>query len=295
MSVRAMGAAAVVLAAAACGGDTAGPGNPSGDAAFTARIDGTAWETPATGLVVTGNSNPPGSMTIVGTNLQNPATTLMLILSRIPGPGTYPLGINVQTSTGGVANVTRGSTGWSTPLSGAAGTVTITSITDTRVVGSFSFGADAVAGSAAGVTVTNGQFNVARPSGFVPATAAQVGSRVTGSMNGAAWNAATIVTATDQSFTAANTDWMITFIGQFTAPGTYPLSVLAPPLRRFTVQRLPSGGLWGGTAADQGSITVTSVSATRMTGTYSVTLAPSVGTGPPLAISNGTFDIRFGP
>ena len=82
--------------------------------------------------------------------------------------------------------------------------------------------------------------------------------------------------------------------GQIDAPGTYPLSSTVP-LRRFSVQRIGSGGgSWGGTAADQGTITVTAISPTRMTGTFSGTLQPGPGTGAPLVITNGSFDVRFG-
>jgi hypothetical protein len=134
----------------------------------------------------------------------------------------------------------------------------------------------------------------------VPATRDQEGSRVTATIGGQQWNAATVVaTAPAQgqfSFNASNSEYMITMIaGPLPGPGSGPISVATPPLRRITVLRTPAGGGWGGTAADQGTVTITTWSATRISGSFSGTLAPSPGsTGAPLVITGATFDIRLG-
>jgi hypothetical protein len=275
---------------AACGGDAVAPPDGAGGARLSARIDGTTWEAVAATVVVQAGTQP-GGLHVQGSTLASPAWTLALTVSRVPGPGTYPLGVNIGTATGGTAIAVSGSHSWTTPLSGAAGSMTITSITDTRIRGTFNFQADAVAAGTAParVTVASGEFDVPRPPGFAPATAAEVGSRVSATVNGTAWHAATVVTS-GGGFGASNTEFMMTLVGPTPEPGTYPLGGSAP--RRFVVQRIGVGTAWGGTAADQGSVTISSVAGGRLVGTFSATLPQTTGSGAPLVITNGIFDIR---
>jgi hypothetical protein len=298
----ALGATAVGTAACAGGdGGPAAPGGGTGDGSLSARINGASW-TAAPSTVVTVTSTPalPGSLAMQGSTLGAPARVLQLFLTRIPGVGTYPLGINTGTGTGGIANVIEGGQSWSTPLSGAAGTVTISSLTDTRVRGSFSFQATSIIGSGAAVTVTDGQFDVARSASYVTPTAAQLGSVVSASLGGANWNAATVAVAGASGtyvIVGSNTTHQISMtVGPITAPGSGPLSATMP-VRRITVQRLADGVSWGGTAGDQGTIAISVISADRIVGTFTATLAPA-GTNasqPALAIAGGTFDVRLGP
>ena len=82
-----------------------------------------------------------------------------------------------------------------------------------------------------------------------------------------------------------------------TAPGTFPLT-LTGGVRMIQVMGASlnpqnTDCCWGGTAASTGTITVTSVTATRVAGTFSATLAPLPGshaTGT-LVVSNGSFDV----
>jgi hypothetical protein len=50
---------------------------------------------------------------------------------------------------------------------------------------------------------------------------------------------------------------------------------------------------WGLTASDVGTVTITSVTATRLRGTFSATLQPQAGSSQtqPLTITGGTFDV----
>lgn len=305
-ALMALSATAVGTAACGGGGDAgpAAPGGGTGDGSLSARINGASW-TAAPSTVVTATSTPalPGSLAMQGSTFGAPARVLQLFLVRIPGVGTYPLGMNTVTGTGGIANVIEGGQSWSTPLSGAAGTVTISSLTDTRVRGSFSFQATPIIGSGAAVTVTDGQFDVVRSASYVTPTADQMGSVATASIDGAHWNAATVAVAgasgtyaISASNTGVTTAYQVTItVGPITAPGSGPLSATVP-VRRITVQRLADGAIWGGTAGDQGTITITSLSAARLVGSFSATLAPvpASASRPALAIDGGTFDVRLG-
>jgi hypothetical protein len=276
---------------ASCGSDSSGPSG--GGAGLSARIDGAQWQAGTLGFTVQTTSQPGGFYIQGSSTTGGTATSLNLMLSRITGPGSYPLGVNYSNS-GGIATVTRGAQGYSTPLSGAAGTVSITSITAARIAGTFSFQADPiVAGAGAAIAVTSGEFDVALPAGFTVAGADQAGSLVSGSIGGVAWNGATIVATggTTLNFVAGNTTHMVSFIGQIPGPGTYPLNATFPS-RRITVQAIPGGEGWSGSAAGDGSITVTTYTATRAVGTFTGTL-PRVGaTGAALTVS-GTFNLRF--
>ncbi len=291
----------VLLSAFACGGDSSGPDDGGGNQ-FSATINGTAWSAaPGTILVTAGAPGRPGSLLLQGATMTNPVRSLSFDLSRIPGPGTYRLGINTGTGTGGTATVVQAPQSWLTPLSGAAGSITISSLTATRVSGTFQFEAEPLAAGGGPVTVTNGAFNVPLPAGFSPASADQLGNSVTATLGGTPWHAATVVLTGTSGTTlglgaSTTTHTVLITAGQIMGPGTAPFSHTAVPIRRITV--IPASGTagWGGTAADQGTFTITDVTATRITGTFTGTLAPSnPGSGlSPLPIT-GTFDVRIVP
>lgn len=147
---RAVLVAFVFLVACGGGDGPSGPGDGSGEGTFGATVNGQAWSADPRFVTVTaGGTAQPGSLILSGTDFQSSTSyrTLLLTLSFLEGPGTYPLGVNVGTTGGGVGQVVvvnGGSTqSWLTPLSGNAGTVTITSLTGSRVVGTFSYTADA--------------------------------------------------------------------------------------------------------------------------------------------------------
>jgi hypothetical protein len=295
----------LLFAAAACGGD--GPAGPDdgggGDSRLTARIDGSSWSAIPSSITTHGTASQiPGSLYFQGATTSGGLRSLAFQLGRIPGPGIFPLGVNNITGAGGTATMTVGTTTWLTALSGAAGSITITQLTDTRAVGTFSFVAEPlIAGEAPAITVTDGQFDLPRSSTWVPVSTDQVGSRVTATIDTGLWNAATIVGVgggeSTVGFTAANTAYSLTLLtGPITGPESGPLSTTVP-LRRIRVQRIQDGAGWGGTAADEGTLAVTSLSATRMGGTFSGTLAPSIPSSglPLLSITDGTFDVRIAP
>src|SRR5262245_44153241 len=139
---RGVGAALLVVAllAVGCGDDDDGPAGPGpgGGATMKATIDGTDWAASANYVQVTGDSIPTeqGTLTILGVNTSS-GISVSLMLSYISGSGTFPLGVNTGTTAGGRGFVGEAPYAWSTPLSGAAGTVTITARTATRIAGTF--------------------------------------------------------------------------------------------------------------------------------------------------------------
>src|SRR5690606_21615456 len=172
--------------AIACGGGGDGPTGPGGGGGggggenlLTARFNDVPWTaTPSTIAPFGTTTAIPGSLSFYGATISGTTRQLALMLGRIPGPGTYPLGMNSGTGAGGVATILEGSQTWTTPLSGAAGAVTITTLTDTRVAGTFAFEATPlVAGTLSPVTVTEGRFDVPLNTSWTPVPADQIGSR----------------------------------------------------------------------------------------------------------------------
>jgi hypothetical protein len=294
--------AAALLLANACSGDPATPA--ASESRMSARIDGAAWASEALpgGDVVT--LAIPGTYLIDGRRIAGgSASGLTLTLYNIRGPGTYPMGMG-PTAVGGVAQYVEGSNGWATPLSGASGTVTVTALSAINISGTFAFTGEPVVGGATGTkNVTEGRFDFpVRTSGNLGALPDHAGNRIAATVGGSPWNASTISASAAVTgilaISASNTAQTlgITLSG-FDGPGTYPLGNTAPS-RTITVlgpAAAPQSGncCWGTVQGSTGTVTITSRTATRVTGTFSATLLPLPGFGAtaPLVVSNGTFDV----
>ena len=267
---------------AACGGGGEGPAgnNNTNTGTMSATVDGGAWSTNAANAT----ANAGGIFTLTGVE---PASGIgvTMTLYHIGTTGTYPLGVG-NTVAGGLASVVLSSTGWSTPLSGNAGTVTITAVSPTRITGTFSFTAPRVTGTGGSATrtVTQGQFDlpVNGPATLVvPDNAA---SRMEWAVGGVAHTASTIAsvaapTAGVLTFAGSNISQTVNIIvSEYTGVGTYVLGSGAARHVRLTSNVTPTG-TWGGTnATTTGSLTVTSATATRLIGSVSVRLQPIAGT-----------------
>jgi hypothetical protein len=304
-------ACASILLLAACGGGGSGTGpNPpgGGTGTFTAVIDGQSWvsTTNQTTGAGSGSNAIPGAVTIIGTNVVSATnyTSLVLNLGYLTGPGTYPLGVNFVSTAGGGATVTRlqGSalSNWSTEFPGNAGTVTVTGLSASRIVGTFQFSAlpQAFTGATGTRVVTNGVIDMPLPAGFTVAPASNKGSKVTATIGGTAWNAATIVAggsnnvlslgATSDSYSLTITPGTVVSAGN-----TYPIGGGSGSM---LVTRTGTGNNWtSGTGGQVGSITITTFSGGRATGTFSAILVPGSTTTGSLVITNGTFDVRVDP
>jgi hypothetical protein len=225
---------------------------------------------------------------------------VVLQLFNVPGPGTYALGVGPQ-MVGGAGTVARApSNVWATPLSGAAGTLTITVLTDVRISGSFSFTATPPEGGTGSVTVTQGEFDLPvvqlSPPGDVPENA---GSTVSGSMGGSPFNASSAAIALTGgqnptlTMVASTTDRGLAFgISRMTGPGTYALSSETPVRSIQATQMVGSGfPTWNSQIGGSGSVTVTSVSAARIQGTFTATLGPLAGGATGTLEVSGSFDV----
>ncbi len=122
---------------------------------FSATINGTAWS--ALGRVVVSR----GAGNYLAFSAVSTTYGMTIALQTVTGPGTVSLTSSISNgSQVTVANVTG--MGWSTSPQGGTGSITITTLTASRVVGTFAFNAVPVPGGGATSTlqVTNGVFDV---------------------------------------------------------------------------------------------------------------------------------------
>jgi len=306
-------AVTIATGISACGGssgDSTGPTNGgtgnggTGNSRFTAKIDGVAWASNAGVESVGVPITLPGLYTMTGTKLGTGGYTIVISLSNISGPGTYPLGVGVSVP-GGSVLISTTAGGWRTPQTGADGSITITTLTASRIEGTFNFTAVPFTGSVTGTkTVTEGSFALdVKPTGTVGALPDNAGSKVSATMNGTAFSAADA----GGSYSASNTG-TLSIVGTnntrglsialagiaANSVGTFALS--SATSRTITLNLInasqPAGAYSSSVAGGSGSVTITSFTATRIKGTFTATLgaalAPATGT---MTITNGTFDI----
>ena len=306
---RQLGIVVLTALAIACGGDDGGNGG-GGGSGFTAVIAAEPWEAEAISISAAANAGVPGTILITGSATAGGVTrSITLTFYNVRGPGTYALGVGSSVY-GGRASTGEGTGGgdadlWSTPNTGVAGTATLTQVSGGRVKGTFSFTGEAgddnvVVGDR---TVSNGQFDLAL-TGTLATLPANQGSKVSARLNGRLYNAWSVNgLLTDRTggagfrFSSSTEDDALSMeLEGITAVGTYAISD-AVPLRVLIVGK--NGGdadhcCWGLNAGgDVGTITVTSISADRVQGTFSGTLQPQPGkpATAPLVVTEGTFDV----
>jgi hypothetical protein len=289
------------------GGGGAGGGTATGSGHLRATIDGQAWAADQNTIQVNSSAAVPGTLTITGTRVTSAANylSLTMALGYINGPATYPLGVNQGTNAGGTVTVLDQSSAsqlgiWMTDLTGARGTLTVTSMSATRIAGTFQFMAPPQTGSAVTSTrtVTDGDFELPIPAAFAPTTADNYGSLIKATFNGGPWNGATVVGLGTPS------SGVLSFGGTTTGVSLNLITVTAVQVGGTYDQtgvRLMASGTgasccWGGNG-DLSSVTITSLGATRAAGTFTATLPAAGGSAAtgPLIITGGTFDVRFSP
>jgi hypothetical protein len=295
-----------------CGGSTAPVSTNGGGGSFSASIDGAAWTADASNAEA--RHAQPGKYVLSGTKITGTSSLgLELDLYNVSGPGTYPLGVGEKVF-GGVGWVTAAQppTYWLTPNSGAAGTVTVTSLTSSRIAGSFSYNAPAytIIGNATGTrVVTNGTFDLPiRITGTVGPLATNAGGKMSATIGGAPWNAANVNVTTGGALKISgdNSSFLVGInLTSVTGPGSYTL--MMSPLRVLTVSgpsTNPTGlnCCWGGfvtvvdtvaTLADVGSVNITQFGNGRIIGTFGAVLGgiPNTLAKGQLVIANGSFDL----
>lgn len=274
------------------------PGPPGTEARFLrARIDGVPWSVPPTGLSFGASHAGPGLYVIIGQPTGD--YRLEFVLNNIDGVGTFPLGVSALCR-GGTVTLSRPPATWRTPLSGAAGSISFTEVSDSLLIGTFQFTAVATPGSPSGTkNVTEGAFRLPITRvGAIGPIPDNAWSEVRATVNGSPWNAANIATmfvTSTLSIVAFNDTRTFTFtLADVQGPGTYALSNTSP-VRSITGigdDLDPLICCWGPYGSASGSVTITSITATRIRGTFQASLeaAPGSQASGTLVIASGTFD-----
>jgi hypothetical protein len=273
--------------ASACGGGSGDddPQGPNGNENMTAEIDGDDWA---------GMGNAARSAGGIYTITAAQGTEgISLQLFNIPGPGTYPLGMNA-TGFGGTGLVSLPGAGWSTPLNGRSGSVTLTTVTDTRIIGTFQYDATPLNGSATGTReVTNGEFDMLlQTAGTWAPPDAWDGNRLNGRIGTDTIVGATMVVVLngdDLLFNAGDLEHVLTITLQDLAGANAYTFSNSAPLRQIMLSDINGGDAYMTAAGAPGSITVSSANANRIAGSYTATLT-RVGGSETITVS-GTFDV----
>ena len=148
----------LLFVAVGCGSDSSsGPNDSGGQDPMSARIDGTDWSA-AVPLATIASAN------IVAVSGASGGGTISFGLQFVEGKDTYIVGTDNAN-----AHLYIGSNAWSAPAGGTienpdgtSGTITVTSLTEERIKGTFSFTLKTVQAGTTPVmrTVTDGAFDV---------------------------------------------------------------------------------------------------------------------------------------
>ena len=222
-------------------------------------------------------------------------------IGNISAPGTYPLGVDGVSVTGGFASITQNGQ-WTTPLDGASGSITVTALTPTRIAGTFNFTADALSGGATGTkVVTAGSFDAPMGNTAVIQTLADsIGSKMSATIGGASFNGAIVsgqTSATHLVLFGTNKKYNFTMtLPRPPATGTYALSNASGSILTLTDGSSAANSAPNccyGVVGDVGSLNITSMTTTRIKGTFTATLTAKPGTTATgtISVTNGSFDI----
>jgi len=143
----------LLVTALGCGGDNTGPnGQTNGD--MSAKFDGSSWSSVAT--FATRNATNAGTITAVSGADEHSIALAFAFVDT--GVGTYTIDGTSATN----AVLTDGGKGWVASAVGGSGTVTVTTLDATHIVGTFAFSMTASPGTGATGTksVTQGTFDV---------------------------------------------------------------------------------------------------------------------------------------
>jgi hypothetical protein len=307
-------AIALGLSAMACGGSSTSPSPASGGAptptptpsgsvgSLTFRMDGTLITSTTVTAAFTN-----GILTLGGGVSASNITFSLALTPTTAQVGTYTLG--PLSATNSLLLVGNPAQGWSAGVGTGSGTVTLTAFSATGATGTFALNLASVPGSGSTGTkvITEGAFNVAFASVPAPAPTTST-SAISASINGVAWTSSLTRRAT-----LGNN--LLTLTGQDTNLRVLTLvlpvsgSLLVPPAQAPTISLTFSPSPFGvvsmvlgsqhwdnGFAGGVGSATITSIAATRVTGTFTVTLVNNpVNAVPvqPAALTNGQFDMTL--
>jgi hypothetical protein len=142
-------AAAALVLAAACGGDTTSPANFDGRT-MSALIDDASWR--ATSIAI--DSTVPSLIAVTGTNATQ---TLAIVIPVNQGPGTQTVGATTPIA----AVLVMGTQSWAASRTqGGSGQITLTTVTPGHIVGTFQFTMERTGGAVLPRRVTTGKLDV---------------------------------------------------------------------------------------------------------------------------------------
>jgi len=146
--------ATIVAVGSACGGDSTGPNGGGGE--MSAQIGGSVnWTANLSATAVLQN----GVLALAGNGGSGAnGFQINIGLIGVAGPGNYPMGAGNFNNVGTVTSLVVPPVAWVSSGVGGTGQVTITTLTASRVVGTFSFTGRATDGSTK--TVASGQFDI---------------------------------------------------------------------------------------------------------------------------------------
>ena len=280
----------LLVALTGCDSSTA----PEDGTTMTAQVNGVPLAATRASAVIRGAGN-----FILANIIEGNGTQVSLRLSLIGKPGTYPLGVATGTS-GGLGDVTIANATYTTPLSGSAGTVTLTTVSLTRIAGTFSFTAQRLTSSGYEyAAVTKGSFDLVVTGTGTLDIPANANSTVSGTVNGAAFVPTEVTVAQGPASGALvltlrqGSRVLSVNIPGANAVGSFPLS--GATTRWIRLDDIVNGfnSTWGGTnATSTGTVAITSLTTARVAGTINATLTPTfAGLNTPPAVVALTFDI----
>ena len=299
----------VIVTSGRCGGSsptapdggTTPPGQSTSSMSF--RVDGTL----ITATSVTAGLSS-GILSIGGGDTSRNTTLSFALTPTATGTGTYTLG--PLSAANAMILIGNPAAGWQAAVGIGSGTITINSLTSTTASGTFSFVLAAVGGSGATGTrtITDGVFNVTFTAVPTPPPTPGNGSSMSVSIDGTTWSSSL-------SRRATLTNNILTITGQDTNFRVITLAVpigaglLIPPSPAATISLDFTPAIHGtvtmvlgaqnwdnGHAGGAGSFTITGISATRVTGTFTVTLVNNpinIVAVPTARLTNGVFDMAL--
>ncbi len=301
---------AIALAASGCSKNSGGAriaapnagGGGTGPAPMTMTLDGVPWAGDMPGQNPLGDMDSLGLRFIPAYRAAGPGQyqQAMLTLMCIDAVGTYPLGMGPLDRGGNLMFIDGGRL-WSTPPTGAAGTVTITAIDATHIAGPFSCDLEGDSTTTPRVRhVTSGAFDLPISANTVR-TVPNLWSAVTMTLDSQPWTGAFTMPMGVMSsmtpwplFGSGNRSTLVmVWLGMYHGTGHYSIPPDSTSTGAYVELSSPESlASWGGlTTPGTGEVVITNVTATRVQGTVNVTLPPFVGTSTTRTITNLQFDV----
>ena len=303
---------ALAVMAGACGGSSTSPSAPStGSSTPAPTTSGPSLSFRMDGNLVTATSVTAafvnGIFTLGG---GVPASNVTFSLGLTPTTtqtGTYSLG--PLSATNALLLVGNPTQSWNGGVGIGSGSVTITTFTSTSASGTFALNLAPVpgTGSAGTKVITEGSFNVTFTAVPAPAPTASTSS-ISVSIDGVAWTSSltrratlgnNLLTLTGQDTNLRVLTLVLPVSGSLSIPPSQPanISLTLSPTPFGVVSMVLGSQHWdNGFSGGVGTATITSISTTRVVGTFNVTLVNNPINVVPVAtatLTNGQFDMTL--